>query len=155
MTAFFHAIIRRETTLSDTAALKLAAALGKPINRMLVSDAADLPQTSPAVAAMPDPPANALHSPQPETTAAPPLPPGAPAEPFDPYAFSAVVVFSKTGKSGLAKRLAEIKKSEHLYAFADAQHLGVERGLKKSEDIRKAIIAATERRLANRKAAAS
>lgn len=144
MTAFFRTIIKRETVLDDAASSKLAEALSRPINRMLVHDitVAESPVVEPAVG---------------KPVTAPPPKPNSPAsaEIFDPYAFSAMVVLSKAGRGGLAKRLAEIKKSEHLHALADAQHLGVERSLKKADDIRQAIISATERRLANRKAAAS
>ena len=74
---------------------------------------------------------------------------------FDPYAFSATVVLSKTGREGLIKRLADIKSVEHLKSFADAQHLGIDRNLAKADELRKAIVAATEQRLADRRAAAS
>ena len=53
------------------------------------------------------------------------------------------------------KRLAEIKSAEHLKAFAEAQHLAVNPSVKKLDDLRRAIAAATEQRLADRKAAAS
>ena len=74
---------------------------------------------------------------------------------FDPYAFSATVVLAKTGREGLIKRLADIKTVEQLKSFADAQHLGIDRSLAKADELRKAIVAATEQRLADRRAAAS
>lgn len=74
---------------------------------------------------------------------------------FDPYAFSATVVLAKTGREGLIKRLADIKTVEHLKSFADAQHLGIDRNLSKADELRKAIVAAAEQRLADRRAAAS
>ena len=66
-----------------------------------------------------------------------------------------MVVLAKTGKDGLMKRSADIRTVEQLRAFADAQHLAVSPSLKRADDLRKAIITATEQRLADRKAAAS
>ena len=66
-----------------------------------------------------------------------------------------MVVLAKTGKDGLLKRLSEIKSVENLRALADAQHLAVNTTLKKPDELRKAIVTATEQRLADRKAAAS
>jgi hypothetical protein len=77
------------------------------------------------------------------------------AEPFNPYRFSALVVLAKQGRSGLLKRLQEIKSAENLRAFAEAQHVPVDAKVKRLDDIRKAIVAAVEQRLADRKAAAS
>jgi hypothetical protein len=77
------------------------------------------------------------------------------AENFNPYLFSAIVVLAKQGRDGLSKRLQEIKSAEHLRAFAEAQHVPVDAKLRRLDDIRKAIVAAAERRLADRKAAAS
>jgi hypothetical protein len=51
--------------------------------------------------------------------------------------------------------LAEIKSVEHLKKLADAQHLGFDRSLTKIDDIRKALLASAEQRLADRRAAAS
>ena len=80
---------------------------------------------------------------------------GSGANGFDPYAFSATVVLAKTGREGLIRRLADIKTVEHLKKFADAQHLGIDRNLAKADELRKAIVAAAEQRLADRRAAAS
>ena len=138
--AFFRAYIQRETSLDPAAADKLAEALTKAVNMMRVWE---MPEAQPV--AMP---------------AAPVKGKSAPAEPavhtpFDPYAFSAMVVLAKTGKDGLLKRLSEIKNTDNLKAFAEAQHLAVNPALKKLDELRKAIVSATEQRLADRKAAAS
>ncbi len=53
------------------------------------------------------------------------------------------------------KRLQEIKSAENLRAFAEAQHVPIPPSVKRVDDIRKAIVAAAEQRLADRKAAAS
>jgi hypothetical protein len=146
MRAFFRAHIQRETGLDPAAAEKLSDALTKAVNRMLVWDLpAEAPVSVSAAVGKGKPKPQAV-----ESAAAPADPPA-----FDPYAFSAMVVLAKTGKDGLLKRLAEIKNVADLKALAEAQHLAVNGNLKKPEELRKAIIAATEQRLADRKAAAS
>jgi hypothetical protein len=150
MRAFFRAHVLRETALDAAAAEKLSDALTKAVNRMLVWD---LPADVPSSAA----PIKGKSKPQAVETAALAAAAAATTSPpdFDPYAFSAMVVLAKTGKDGLLKRLAEIKTAEHLKAFADAQHLAVGPHLKKPDELRKAIVLATEQRIADRKAAAS
>ena len=135
--AFFRAYIQRETKLDGAAAEKLAESLTKAVNMMRVWEMPEATASPPAE----------------ETKKAVTAATEAPA--FDPYAFSLIVTLAKTGKTGLAKRLAEIKSVDHLRALAEAQHLAVNAALKKPEELRKAIIAATEQRLADRKAAAS
>ena len=150
MRAFFRAHIQRETNLDGAAAEKLSEALNNAVNRMLVWD---LPQ---AAAVPPQILASGTIKGKSKPPAAGPAPAVAPGPAaFDPYAFSAMVVLAKTGKDGLAKRLAEIKNAADLKTLAEAQHLAVNPGLKKTEDLRKAILAATEQRIADRKAAAS
>lgn len=136
MRAFFRAHIRRETTLDDAAAERLTDALTGAINRMLVWDAPALSPQDTACSKS----AFAVEA----TKAA-----------FDPYAFSVLAALMKTGREGLAKKLGEIGSVEHLKALAEAQHLALDPKIKKIDDMRKAIIAATEQRLADRKAAAS
>ncbi|HVZ04663.1 hypothetical protein [Hyphomicrobium sp.] len=137
MREFFSAHIRRETSLDEVGAKRLAEALTKAVNRMLVWEMPAAPQ--PAAAAE-----------KTEVTKR-----HARAENFNPYLFSAIVVLAKQGREGLIKRLQEIKSAEHLRAFAEAQHVPVDAKLRKLDDIRKAIVAAVEQRLADRKAAAS
>ena len=64
-------------------------------------------------------------------------------------------LLAKQGADGLMKRLAEIKNAEHLRALANAQHLAVDAAIAKPDALRRAIVAAAEQRLADRKAAAS
>ena len=152
MRGFFRAHIRRETSLDAASTEKLAEALAKAVNRMLVWDVpAATAETQPAAA-----PVTSRGKIKPPVVAAPISEPAKkdPAA-FDPYAFSAIVVLAKTGKDGLMQRLTGIKSVEHLRSFAEAQHLAVDRTLKKADDLRKAIATATEQRLADRKAAAS
>ncbi len=178
MLGFFRAHIRRATSLDEASAERLAIALNKAVNRMLVWEMPeDAGQEAPAVektesARAVEKIAAALVAekiaaePTPEKFAAAPgaeMAAAAPraserhdrAENFNPYLFSVMVVLAKQGRDGLLKRLQEIKSVEHLRAFAEAQHVPVEPGLKRGDDIRKAIVAAAEQRLADRKAAAS
>ena len=145
MRGFFRAHIQRETGIDQAAAEKLSEALTVAVNRMLVYEMpAEIPAAAPSRGKIKPPVAASVAAPAAKNSAA-----------FDPYAFSAIVVLAKTGKDGQLKRLADIKNVEHLKAFADAQHLAVDRTLKKADDLRRAIASATEQRLADRKAAAS
>lgn len=74
---------------------------------------------------------------------------------FDPYAFSAVAVLTREGRTGLLARLTDITNAKHLCQLADAQHLALPAGLDDPAELRTAIVAATERRIADRRAAAS
>lgn len=178
MHTFYRRHILRQTALDRASAERLAEALTTATNRMLVWD---MPE-EPAPAAQTTPEAHAKGKPTlpkqdkakpskpdaagaaakaPPVKAAPGKPDGPKPEPakteaaFDPYAFSAMVVLTKQGRDGLAARLAEIKSLDHLKKFADAQHLGLDRSLTKIDDVRKALLAAAEQRLADRRAAAS
>jgi hypothetical protein len=144
--AFFRAFIQREKNLDSVSAEKLADALAKAVNMMRVWEMPE-PEAAPAPVATVKAKGKAAATDA--ATAAATVPP------FDPYAFSAIVVLAKTGKDGLMKRLVEIKSAEHLKAFAEAQHLAVSPSVKKLDDLRRAIVTATQQRLADRKAAAS
>ena len=87
---------------------------------------------------------------------APPAQAGAEPQPaFDPFAFSVVALLAKKGKPALAARLAEIADPGELMAIAAAQHLGVDVTLLDIATLRDAIITGAERRIAERRAAAS
>lgn len=145
MLSFFRAHIRRETSLDAETAEKLATALTKSVNRMLVWDVpADLPE---AVATPSSTPKVASEIDVQERHDR--------AENFNPYLFSALVALAKHGRDGLMQRLKDIKSAENLRAFAEAQHVPVDASLKRTDEIRRAIVAGVERRLADRKAAAS
>lgn len=74
---------------------------------------------------------------------------------FDPFAFSLVVVMTKGGAAALIEKLATIADAGHLHAIAKAQHVGVPPELTDAAAIRAALIEGTERRIADRRAAAS
>lgn len=74
---------------------------------------------------------------------------------FDPYAFSAIAVFTKQGAAGLSVELGKIAGAADLQALAAAQHLGVDPAMTDVAALRAAIVSGVERRIADRKAAAS
>jgi hypothetical protein len=74
---------------------------------------------------------------------------------FDPFAFSVVVVVTKEGRDGLAKRLSAITSGADLRALAKAQHVAIPAGELTDGELRDAIIEGALQRIANRKAAAS
>lgn len=156
MRAFFRAHIRRETSLSDADAEQLSEALTRAVNRMMVWDASIADVKQPSDRAKPKAAPGLVEHVTTPATSTPKSSKSTKAEAnFDPYAFSAMVTLVKFGREALIKRLADISSAEHLKALADAQHLAVDAKLKKVDDLRKAIVLATEQRLADRKAAAS
>jgi hypothetical protein len=82
-----------------------------------------------------------------------PSPPDVPA--FDPYAFSVVAVLMKSGRDAAIARLKTIADPAHLRELAQAQHLTLPSDARAAEALRVAILASAERRLADRRAAAS
>ena len=110
---------------------------------------ADAPNEAKAKAPpMPTPAAKPM---QPE-----PAPQPAPAaEPFDPFAFTAVVVLKRQGAEELAKRLAAIADPAHLRQLADKQHLGVPADATDAASLRSAILKSAQARIDDRRAAAS
>jgi hypothetical protein len=82
-----------------------------------------------------------------------------PAARFDPYVFGLVPVFQREGRDGLLRRLSDIEQSDHLRAMAKAQQIALEPALRVAEasaaDVRIGIVQAVEKRVADRRAAAS
>jgi hypothetical protein len=152
MRAFFRAVLAGEATLDEATRERLVAALSRPVNRMLVwHNPADEPTaaTEPVaeeVAAAP----LAEIAPWPDAASA-----DEPEAAFDPYAFSAVAVFTQGGRDALMERLAAIDPPRHLRALALAQHLAVPDAVVEPGELREAIVKGTEQRIADRRAAAS
>ncbi len=78
-----------------------------------------------------------------------------PAAAFDPFSFSVVAMLAKKGRLVLEAKLSEIAAVDELRTIADAQHLGIDANVTDASALRAAIIAGAERRMAERKAAAS
>jgi hypothetical protein len=154
MRAFFRAVLAGEASLDEAARERLVAALSRPVNRMLVwHNPADEMTAAPAA---PEPAADEVAAARLADIARWPDAASAeePEAPFDPYAFSAVAVFTQGGRDALMERLAAIAAS-NLRALALAQHLAVPDGAVEPGELREAIVKGTEQRIADRRAAAS
>jgi len=102
----------------------------------------------------PTPPAAA---PRPAPATNPPVEPQTAT--FDPFVFGLVPVYQREGRDGLTARLAAITAPADLKAMAKAQNVALEARLRgadaPAEELRTAIVAAVEKRIADRRAAAS
>lgn len=74
---------------------------------------------------------------------------------FDPYSPNVVVVFRTRGREAVLEELTSIDDIACLRLLAREQQLGISHDLDEAAEIRLAIVAAAERRIANRRAAAS
>jgi hypothetical protein len=137
MRDFFRAVFRAEKDVDAALAERLADACVARINRMLVIDEKPVGPSRPVPRLVP----NAGEE---------PATPG-----FDPFAFSAVVTLSRRGKDGLLRQLEEINSALDLRQLADAQHLGVDPSITDIDELRTEIVKGAERRIAERRAAAS
>jgi hypothetical protein len=75
--------------------------------------------------------------------------------PFDPYSPNVIVVLRKGGRDAALRALNEIDCLDNLRLLAREQRLSVSAELCSAAELRAAIVAAAERRVANRLAAAS
>lgn len=91
-------------------------------------------------------------------TAAPAAAEPAPAAAFDPYAFGLVPIFQREGRDGLLAKLANVGSADNLRKMARAQQIALPAELRSGDialdQLREAITAAVEKRIANRRAAA-
>jgi hypothetical protein len=139
--------------LEAPAVERAVAALGPKLKRIVVYRDAQARGAAKPVRGAAASPASAPPAPAQPPVASAPAPAAAP---FDPFAFSAVVVLTKTGPEGLMQRLAEVGPVEHLRQLAEAQHLAVDPAqLDSADEWRRAIVEAAAQRIANRRAAAS
>ena len=97
----------------------------------------------------------AAHEPTPRPVVVAAEPAVAAAEAFDPYALGAVVTLHRLGADGLMQRLSQISCTENLVSLARAQNLSVPGDWSTADELRAAIVAAAEQRLAERHAAAT
>lgn len=78
-----------------------------------------------------------------------------PASAFDPYSPNVIVVIRTRGREAVLAELHSIDDVERLRILAREQQLGIAADLADAGELRLAIVAAAERRIANRRAAAS
>ncbi|MEM9028780.1 MAG: hypothetical protein AAGC70_10475 [Pseudomonadota bacterium] len=78
---------------------------------------------------------------------------------FDPYAFGLVPIDQREGGEGLRSKLEAIKNVDHLRKMARAQQIGLPADIRRGDialaHLRDAIVSAVEKRIADRRAAAS
>jgi hypothetical protein len=74
---------------------------------------------------------------------------------FDPYTPNVIVVLRTRGRDATLAALAALTSERHLRLLAHEQQLGVPEGRVPLADLRQSIVAAAERRIANRLAAGS
>ena len=78
---------------------------------------------------------------------------------FDPYAFGLIPIYQRGGGDALREKLATVDSVDHLRKMARAQQIGlpseIRRGSVDAAAVRDAIIVAVEKRIADRRAAAS
>ena len=137
--AYFRRILKTEAGLGAAAAERLFRRLQAEIVQVR------LRETSPELGL------GALHQASVETREID----AAAAAPFDPYSPNVVVVVRTAGRERALAALSRIDRVEHLRLLAREQQLSIEAGIESAADIRAAIVSAAERRIANRRAAAS
>ena len=84
-----------------------------------------------------------------------PTPPALPEATFDPYTPNVIVVVRRSGRAAALAALDAIVDMDNLRLLAREQRLSIASGLADAAEVRAAIVAAAERRIANRMAAAS
>ena len=154
MQAYLTALLRSEPGVNEDLAMRLADRLMKATNRMLVWDAAP-PMPAPEVERAKPRSESGTHLRVDQSSSNDKDEAQIPEPPFDPYAFSVVVMLAKKGEQGLMARLNDVSDPAQLKAIADAQHIGLKGSSATAKDLRKAIVQGAKQRLADRRAAAS
>ena len=133
--AYLRQVPASESDLGTAATERLAERLQAEISRVWVRTSAPAMTDAPPEPAEPDVPAAATD--------------------FDPYTPNVIVVVRTAGRETALAALGQIAAAENLRVLAKHQQLGIDHDLAAPDEIRSAIIAAAERRIANRRAAAS
>jgi hypothetical protein len=153
--AFLKRLLATETGLDDATRARLTDSLQDAISMISARwrpPIALVPQSLPAlVEPQALPLATAHDAPHKGEATSPPVT----AQPFDPFTPNVIVVFRTRGREAVLDELAAIDDVECLRLLAREQQLGIDAELADPNDIRQAIAAAAERRVANRRAAAS
>lgn len=74
---------------------------------------------------------------------------------FDPFTPNVIVVLRVSGREQVLAALGRISAADNLKLLAREQQLGIDPDLDGLDELRAAIVASAERRIANRRAAAS
>jgi hypothetical protein len=142
--AYFRRVLKGEADLSAEAREQLVRRLKRDIAQVRL-------RSEPRSETLPVPPPAAKPAPAGSD------PEGVPvtAQSFDPFSPNVVVLVRTIGRGGALAALAAIDNLDQLRLLAHEQRLSVEPDLSSLPQLRAAIVAAAERRIANRLAAAS
>lgn len=148
--AYFRRVLKDCQGLSEPERERVVGRLRQEVAHLRIRTAApDAPGASPQ---MPAPIADARllpHDPLPGADAA-----AAPVAVFDPFALNVIVVLRTAGKDAALAALNAIADAAHLKLLAREQRLSIGDDLETPAALSAAIVAAAERRVANRRAAA-
>lgn len=154
---YFERVLESEPELDDGTRERLLARLTTDV--ALVALKAAPRRRTPAAGKASSPLANGMGCTEPRAVRAcepPPVPSNAESDgAFDPYSPNVIVVIRTQGRDAVMAELHGIADVDRLRLLAREQQLGIEPGLSSADEIRSAIVAAAERRIANRRAAAS
>jgi len=141
---FLAHVVRQEPSVDPSIAAQLTERLDRSIRSVRVTKA-DLAGLK-------------AGSPKPQKSAAPVIAKPS-AAPFDPYAFNAILVFKRSGREGLAAKLAALGDPSQLRQLAEAQLIGLDQDMRTGtvdiDELREAVLRGVERLVADRRAAAS
>ncbi len=116
----------------------------------LRANTADTKQTPERAASQPTAPQDGTSEPSPSKPAE--------SQKFDPYSFGLVPIYQREGREGLIEKLSTVGRADHLRKMARAQQIVLPAALRTGDidpvELREAITAAVEKRIANRRAAA-
>lgn len=148
--AYFRRVLKTYPNISEDARERIVRQLRGEIAQLRVRpgarEAATAAETDGAVA-----PQKSV----PEVVTAPPSPPAQrAAAPFDPFAVNVIVVLRTAGKQAALDALNAVGDADNLKLLAREQQLSVDADLASPAELSAAIVAAAERRVANRRAAA-
>lgn len=165
--AYFRRVLKTYPDLPEDARERIVRQLRSEIAQLRIrtsardSAAAAIEESQSAPAPAAQEPATAAEPASQENTVAAPLAAPSPpielpttASPFDPFAINVIVVLRTEGKDAALEALNAVADAENLRILAREQRLSVDEDLATPEALSAAIVAAAERRIANRRAAA-
>lgn len=159
--AYFRRVLKTQANLSADERDRVVRFLRQEIaqlrlRRQAKTDVDALaPDAEPAAKAAPASEPVSQRKPAPRPLVVVDLPPPAPAVAFDPYTPNVIVVLRKSGRDAALAALGSIDSVDNLRLLAREQRLSIPEDAGSAKDLRSQIVAAAERRVANRMAAAT
>lgn len=155
--AYFRRVLKTYPGLGEDARDRLVRQLRREIAQVRVRPGAraeaEAAKTQ-AHASASTPVVDGAQPPAQAPTAEPVAAPAAPAPAFDPFAPNVIVVLRTSGRAAALAALAAIADADNLRLLAREQRLSIGDDVRTTAEIGAAIVAAAERRIANRRAAA-